>query len=156
MKPLVYIETTIPSFFYDARQEPEMVARRNWTREWWKSYRGLFRLRTSEAVLTELAEGNYASQEKAIALMDGIERLGIPDRVADIVGFYLANHLMPRQRLGDALHLAVASIHRCDFLLTWNCRHIANANKFVHLRILNHRLGLFVPELVTPMELCKE
>jgi len=66
---------------------------------------------------------------------------------------YLANHLMPRERLGDALHLALASYHKCDFLLTWNCTHIANANKFEHIRIINTRLGLFVPALVTPMEL---
>jgi hypothetical protein len=156
MKPLVYIETTIPSFYHDVRQEPEMVARRNWTREWWKSYRGLFRLRISEAVLAELAEGDYESQDDALGLLKGVVLLEIPDKAADIIDAYLANHLMPRDRLGDALHVAIASLHRCDFLLTWNCRHIANANKFEHLRILNTRLGLFVPTLATPMELCKE
>ena len=56
----------------------------------------------------------------------------------------------------DALHLALASFHKCDFLLTWNCAHIANANKFEHIRIINARLGLFVPALVTPIELCAE
>jgi hypothetical protein len=85
-----------------------------------------------------------------------ISCLGIPDKVADIIDVYLANHLMPHGRVGDALHLALASYHKCDFLLTWNCRHIANANKFEHIRILNSRLGLFVPALVTPIELCME
>ena len=156
MKPQVYIETTIPSFYFEKRGEPEMVARRNWTREWWKSYRQLFQLTTSEAVLAELGEGDYESRDEAIALLDDVELLALPDHVADIVNVYLDNHLMPRERLGDALHLAIASFHKCDFLLTWNCRHIANANKFEHIRIVNTRLGLFVPALVTPMELCSE
>jgi hypothetical protein len=60
---------------------------------------------------------------------------------------------MPADPLGDALHLALASYHRCDFLVTWNCRHLANANKFDHIRRLNALLGLFVPALVTPLEL---
>lgn len=156
MKPLVYIETSIPSFFFELRQEPEMQARRNWTREWWKSYRQLFRLTTSEAVLAELSEGDYDSREDAIALLGGIDLLQMPDEAADIIDVYLDHHLMPRDRLGDALHLALASYYKCDFLLTWNCRHIANANKFEHIRIINTRLGLFVPALVTPMELCAE
>jgi predicted nucleic acid-binding protein len=156
MKPLVYIETTIPSFYFEVREEPEMVARRNWTREWWKSCRHLFRLVTSEAVIAELSEGESGSQADAIDLLKPIARLGTPDELADVIDIYLANHLMPQDRLGDALHLALASWHKCDFLLTWNCRHIANANKFEHIRILNSRLGLFVPALVTPMALCME
>lgn len=156
MKALVYIETTIPSFYYEVRQEPEMVARRNWTREWWKSYRHLYRLTTSEAVLAELGEGEYDSRDDAVALLAGVDLLDIPDEAAHIIDVYLDNRLMPRDRVGDALHLALASYYKCDFLLTWNCRHIANANKFEHIRIINTRLGLFVPALVTPMELCSE
>ncbi|MBN2449617.1 MAG: type II toxin-antitoxin system VapC family toxin [Lentisphaeria bacterium] len=156
MKTLVYIETTIPSFYYEIRQEPEMVARRNWTREWWKRYRHLFRLATSEAVLSELGQGEYDCKDDAIALVEGLDMLDVPDEVADIIDVYLDNRLMPRDRVGDALHLALASYHKCDFLLTWNCQHMANANKFEHIRIINTRLGLFVPALVTPMELCTE
>ncbi len=156
MKPVVYIETSIPSFFYEKRNEPEMVARRNWTREWWKSYSHLFTLKTSEAVIAELDGGDYDTKNTAVQLLDDVERLYIADEIADIIDVYLDNHLMPRERLGDALHLALASYYKCDFLLTWNCRHIANANKFEHIRIINSRLGLFVPLLVTPMGLCKE
>ena len=54
---------------------------------------------------------------------------------------------------GDAFHLAIASYHNCDFILTWNCWHLANANKFAHIRRVNARLGLFVPALVTPLQL---
>ena len=152
----VYIETTIPSFFFEIRSEPEMVARRNWTREWWESYRHLFALVTSEGVFAELEEGNYQSKDDAINLLDSITILDAPDEIADIIDVYLDNSLMPHERLGDALHLALASYHKCDFLLTWNCKHIANANKFEHIRIINSRMGLFVPALVTPMELCME
>lgn len=54
---------------------------------------------------------------------------------------------------GDALHLALVSYHKCDFLVTWNCKHLANANKFGHIRRVNALLELFVPALVTPLEL---
>ena len=60
---------------------------------------------------------------------------------------------MPADPGGDALHLALASYHKCDFLVTWNCQHLANANKFGHIRRVNAMLGLFVPALVTPLEL---
>jgi len=60
---------------------------------------------------------------------------------------------MPTDPAGDALHLALASYHKCDFLVTWNCRHLANANKFGHIRRVNTMLGLFVPTLVTPLGL---
>jgi predicted nucleic acid-binding protein len=152
----VYIETSIPSFFYETRQEPEMIARRTWTREWWGRHKARYELVTSEGVVAELQEGKYPTQADAVKLVAGIPRLDIPDEIADIIDTYIINHLMPRERLGDALHLALASYHKCDFLLTWNCRHIANANKFEHIRIINTRLGLFVPALVTPIELCTE
>ena len=152
----VYIETSIPSFFYETRQEPEMIARRTWTREWWERYKERYELVTSEAVVAELEEGEYQTQADAVKLVAGLPRLDIPDEIAEIIDTYLINHLMPRERLGDALHLALASYHKCDFLLTWNCSHIANANKFEHIRIINTRLGLFVPALVTPIELCTE
>ena len=133
-----------------------MVARRHWTRHWWGQCAQRYRLVTSEGVIAELQEGEYETQAKAVSLLDSLSRLEVDDDIAEIIEVYLANHLMPKERLGDALHLALASYHKCDFLLTWNCSHIANANKFEHIRIINTRLGLFVPALVTPMELCEE
>jgi hypothetical protein len=64
--------------------------------------------------------------------------------------------VMPRDPTGDALHLALASYHKCDFLLTWNIRNLANANKFADIRHVNTLLGLFTPTLVTPLELLGE
>ena len=75
-----------------------------------------------------------------------------PDAIPRLQRFIL--DLAVRGKLGgDALHLALASYHKCDFLVTWNCRHLANANKFGHIRRVNTMLGLFVPALVTPLEL---
>jgi predicted nucleic acid-binding protein len=152
----VYIETSVPSFYHETRREPEMVARRHWTRHWWDRCARHYRLVTSEGVIAELQEGQYEIQSDAVDLVANLPRLEVVDELADIIDVYLANHLMPKERLGDALHLALASYHKCDFLLTWNCTHIANANKFEHIRIINTRLGLFVPALVTPMELSEE
>lgn len=152
----IYIETSIPSFYHETRQEPEMVARRHWTRQWWDQCATRYDLVTSEGVIAELQEEEYETQAEAVALVDDLPRLEVVDDIADIIDVYLANHLMPKERLGDALHVALASYHKCDFLLTWNCSHIANANKFEHIRIINTRLGLFVPALVTPMELREE
>ena len=153
MKCRVYIETTIPSFYYEVRTEPEMVARRDWTREWWDGYRSQYDLFTSEAVIDELERGEFPNQRDALALLDTVPLLDIEQGLEDIVEAYVRHRLMPVDPAGDALHLALASVHKCDFLLTWNCRHLANANKFPQIRRVNGVLGLFVPSLVTPLEL---
>lgn len=153
IKPRVYVETTIPSFYYEVRTEPEMVARRAWTREWWDDHRGDFDLVTSEAVIDELESGTFSQKDEALALRGPVPVVEINEAVGDVVDAYIKHHVMPADPAGDALHLAVASYHRCDFLLTWNCRHLANANKFAHIRRINGILGLFVPSLVTPLEL---
>ena len=102
------------------------------------------------ALLTEHIGLLRASQ--AMALMEG-QGYVQPSHVYHLARFVLAHRLMPKDPAGDALHLALASHHRCDFLVTWNCRHLANANKFDHIRRVNGLLGLFVPSLVTPLEL---
>src|SRR5262245_40310519 len=153
MNRRVYIETTIPSFYHEVRVEPDMIARRQWTREWWDDYRLGYDLVTSEAVLDELENGDHPQKNDALALMDIVPLLDIDNAVADIVAAYIKHTVMPADPAGDALHLALASYHRCDFLLTWNCRHLANANKFAHIRRVNGLLGLFAPALVTPLEL---
>jgi len=149
----VYIETTIPSFYYEVRSEPEMVARRNWTIEWWDSQRSYYEIVTSIAVIEELERGDYPNRDKVLDLVIDVPILTIPLEVRDIVDTYINRRLMPLDAKGDALHLAVASYHACDFLLTWNCKHLANANKFAHIRRINTLLGLFVPALITPVEL---
>ena len=152
-KPRVYIETTVPSFYHDARSTPDVVARREWTRQWWDSALERYELVTSAAVLDELAEGPPEFAAHWLALVHDLPLLPLEPAIAEIVQTYIRHRLMPADPGGDAVHLALASYHKCDFLATWNCAHLANANKFGHIRRINAMLGLFVPALVTPLEL---
>jgi hypothetical protein len=153
MKPKVYIETSIPSFYYEVRPQPDMVARRDWTQQWWHDAIDNYLLVSSLAVLDELSRGDFPGKTEAIELVSNLLFVPIEPAIAEIVEAYIRQHLMPKDPIGDALHLALASYHKCDFLLTWNCRHLANANKFGHIRRVNVMLGLYVPTLVTPLEL---
>jgi hypothetical protein len=155
MRPRVYIETTVPSFYYEVRTEPEMVARRQWTRNWWDNYRRSYDLVTSIPVIEELEEGNHPKKSNVLDLVAELPILPITEGIADIVDTYIENYVMPQDPRGDAVHLALASYHRCHFLLTWNCEHLANANKFEHIRHINTLIGLHVPILTTPLELIR-
>jgi len=131
-----------------------MVARRNWTRQWFDAAKaGQDELVTSLAVQAELEAGDFPGKSDALALITDLPLVDLNDAVAEAVEAYIANTVMPADPAGDALHLAAASFHRCDFLVTWNCRHLANANKFGHIRRVNGILGLGNPSLVTPLEL---
>lgn len=156
MNTTLYIETSVPSFYYEIRPEPDNVARREWTRQWWNGYLENYSVYTSEAVIDELESGEFPGKAEALTLMANLPLLDIGDPIADIVTTYISHHIMPNDPAGDALHLAIASFYKCDFLVTWNCRHLANANKFGHIRRINTMLGLFVPTLVTPLELIGE
>ncbi len=152
-KPRAYVETTIPSFYHEVRAGPDIVARREWTRQWWTSANQRYELVVSPAVLDELRSGPRERAGDWLNLVRGLPVLGIEPAIAEIVQAYIQHKVMPADPAGDALHLALASYHKCDFLVTWNCQHLANANKFGHIRRVNTMLGLFVPALVTPLEL---
>jgi hypothetical protein len=111
---------------------------------------------TSEAVIEELEIGTFPGKDNALALVASVPLLAVNEAIADAVAVYIAHDVMPAAPAGDALHLAIASFHKCDFLLTWNCQHLANANKFGHIRRVNTLLGFFVPTIVTPLELLGE
>ena len=83
-------------------------------------------------------------------MVAGMAILAIEPEVLEIADTYRARRLMPRDPAADAIHLALASYYRMDFLLTWNCRHLANANKIKQLEILNTQMGLWIPVLATP------
>ncbi len=127
-----------------------MVARRQWTRDWWDSHRSVYDVVTSEAVLDELSRGEYPNKMDAISLVEALPLLPIEQEIAEIVEAYIQHRVMQRDPVGDALHLALASYHKCDFLLTWNCNHLANGNKYSHIQ------RVYVPTLVTPLELLGE
>ena len=153
MSQNVYVETSIFSFYHDRRQAPAVVAMREWTREWWDKHRRRYEVVTSTAVLAELDTGSLPHRDEALAMALGLPAISVTDDIAEVVEVYIQHRLMPKDPLGDALHLALASFHKVDYLLTWNCEHLANANKFAHIRRINTLLGLHVPSLVTPLEL---
>ena len=150
----VYIETTIPSYYHDTRAT--VAVWRSATRDWWAQAQGAYRLVTSAFTIAELQAAPPPKRDQALALLAGVEVLPDSAGLADVVAAYIEHHLMPAEASGDAGHLAMASLHGVDFLLTWNIRHLANANKFQHLHIINGRLGLPVPAIVTPLNLPPE
>jgi hypothetical protein len=85
MKPRVYIETTIPSFYHEVRSEPEMVARRAWTREWWDNHRSPYVPVTSIAVIEELEAGNHPARQECLELLSSLPLLPVTEEVAGIV-----------------------------------------------------------------------
>ncbi len=157
MSNLIYVETTIPSFYTETRDDEEIRIRRKWTREWWSLPRPDQRLVTSAVVIEELERIPLASRrEEALVLMRPLQQFDYTAEVAEVVDVYLRHKLMPQEALGDADHLAIASFYNCDMLVTWNCRHLANANKTGHIRRVNALLGLRTPFLITPLQLLEK
>lgn len=153
MSALIYIETSIPSFYHETRTQAQFLARREWTRAWWKVARLRDELVTSLAVIAELEEAPGSKRTKCIALLEPLPLLQSSLDVDELVAVYLQHKLMPTDAAGDARHLALATFHGCGILATWNCRHIANPNKREHIERVNAMLGFETPLLVTPFEL---
>jgi predicted nucleic acid-binding protein len=154
MKKTVYVETSVFSLYHDER--PESLYRREITRSWWREERRSYSLYTSHFCLEEVSNPVYPAWKRVSALARKLPLLEMTEDIPGIVRAYIANRLMPADDAGDAAHLAIASYHEVDYLLTWNCRHLANANKFDHIRTINRRLGMMTPELVTPEQLFRE
>jgi hypothetical protein len=95
----------------------------------------------------------HHSKEQALASISQVPLPPTVSAIDAIVETYIVHYVMPHNSLGDALHLALTSYHGCHFLLTWNCIHLANANKFEHIRHVNVLLGLYVPIITTLVEL---
>jgi predicted nucleic acid-binding protein len=130
-----------------------MIARRDWTRQWWDERSTDYELLTSVAVLDELARGDYEGKSEVLEMLERIPLLPIETPIAEIMRAYVLHKVVRKDPLGDALHLAVASFHKCDVLLTWNSRQLANENKLEQIRRVHNPLGLFLPRIVTPLEL---
>ncbi|MEM9399252.1 MAG: type II toxin-antitoxin system VapC family toxin [Verrucomicrobiota bacterium] len=131
----------------------ELQTRRNWTRQWLFLFQKDAELVTSAPVLEELKRTPSPKREKVLSLIEDLPVLDYPEEIDEIIDVYISHKLMPANALGDAAHLALASYHKCDYLVTWNCKHIANANKFNHIRRVNSAIGLYCPILTTPLEL---
>ena len=153
MSQLIYIETSIPSFYFETRPATQLQVRREWTREWWDFARWQDELVTSLAVLDELEHTPEPKRSEMLGFMEPLPLLESAPAIEDMVTHYLQHMIMPADADGDARHLALATFHGCDILLTWNCRHLANANKSDHIRAVNQHLGYETPIITTPLEL---
>lgn len=152
-----YIETSIPSFYFTGRTDPMSISRQQWTRQWWSTIGDGFELFASPAVTLELNRGSLENlKTQRVELIAELEMLEIDTDVLEIAMIYIDRLLMPNDADGDALHLAIASYHNIDVLLTWNCKHLANPKKFGHIDQLNGELGLSVPLITTPLNYLSE
>ena len=154
MKQKVYIDSTIPSFYFDDRVS--ISAFTQITKQWWSEELCNYEVWMSVAVLNELGAGNYPRRKDIIDFVKSIPLLEEAEELEEIARFYIEHYVMPQDLMGDAVHLAYASYYNIDYLLTRNCNHLANANKRKHMRVINGRLGLSTPEIVTPLELFTE
>jgi hypothetical protein len=152
----VYVETTIPSYYFETRRDARARAWQHATRVWWDQHRHRYELVTSRFVLDELGLSPEPKRTAAMELLGVARVLPVSPALDPIIHAYIQAKLMPRGSAGDAAHLAAASYHSVDFILTWNCRHLANANKFRHIAAINKRLGLDTPILTTPINLFPE
>lgn len=151
IKKRIYIDTSIPSAYYTLRTDEGSLARQRVTQQWWDQYADLFILTSSPAVIEELNDGKSEKTRDRIALVENLEILPITAEILQITQIYIDRLIMPQDPAGDALHLAIATFHRMDALLTWNRSHIANANKIPFIQQINRELGLTTPELTTPL-----
>lgn len=105
----------------------------------------------SAEVLRELADPTFRNRDDALALTAEARDLPLSDEVLGIAKLLVNERVMPGPAArGDAVHVAASVVHRMDYLLTWNVKHLANPNKLSHLRTICRRVGLAIPELVTP------
>lgn len=152
--PSVYLETTIPSYL-TAWRSPElsMAAKQQTTRKWWDERRQYFDLYISDAVVLEAAGGDLDAARRRLEVLDGIPVLQ-PLPAADDVALALIDRLaLPDRALADAAHIAISVVHGMDYLLTWNCTHIANATYQPIIHEVCDDLGFPTPVICTPDQL---
>lgn len=152
--PRVYVETSIVSYL---RQRPSgqviAAARQLLTRRWWDTDRRNYDLVTSQLVLDEAALGDPSLSAERVRALEGIPLLELTPDVPQLASEILQRAILPPTAQVDALHIAAAAFHEIDYLLTWNCKHIANAHVLPKIRDLLLELGYPVPIICTPEEM---
>jgi len=153
-RPSVYIETSVISYRV-ARPATDVIvyAHQLLTNQWWERALPHVQPFVSRYVWTEAGRGDAAMAAKRLALLDPPCVLPTTPEAEELARMYLAERLAPINEVNDALHLSLASVHGIDYLLTWNCRHIAAAEIRRRVAIINTREGNRVPILCTPEEL---
>ena len=154
MKPKVYIETSVISYL-TARPNRDVVvaARQAITQDWWENHRNRFDLFISELVEEEMLRGDPDAAALRTKKAEGIESLYITEAAEQIAGKLISTGTVPVGSEEDALHIAIASAHGTDYLLTWNFKHINNAERKVAIIRVVESCGFNCPALCSPEEL---
>jgi predicted nucleic acid-binding protein len=153
-KPRVYVESSVVSY-YVARPSRDVIvlAHQEITRDWWDHCLAKFDPYISEFVLEEIQRGDAQAAERRLAVVSEWSLLPVVPSVEHLVTVYATELHLPEASYRDALHIAMASVHGVDYLVTWNCRHIANAYVRRRLADINVLEGVSVPIICTPEEL---
>ena len=152
--PTVYLETTIPSYLASRPSKDLVVAGEQLlTHEWWETRRSQFDLYVSELVIEEASAGDPERAQQRLALISNLKPLTIDDATMQLAQSLIGSGLIPAKAAADATHLAISSRCGIDFLLTWNCRHIANAQILKELSKVVEENGYSLPFVCTPIEL---
>ena len=154
MKQRVYIETSVISYL-TARPSRDLImaAHQEVTRKWWQNQRSAFELFYSEAVRTEAAMGDPQAAARRLALLSGLNLLEIPLQAMDLADALVDATALPVKARVDALHIDIAAYEQMDFVLTWNFKHIANAQSASKVHQVYESFGQACPILCSPLEL---
>jgi predicted nucleic acid-binding protein len=156
LKAKVFLETSVISYL-TARPSRDIVyaAHQQITREWWDQ-RSRFDLYVSQAVLREAARGDADAATRRLAALKGIPVLAVTAEASELAELFLLRKTLPAKAAVDAVHIAVAILNGMDYLLTWNCSHIANATVRGKIAQVCQEAGLQRPVICTPEELMEE
>jgi predicted nucleic acid-binding protein len=154
MTETVYIETSIVGYL-TARPSNNLILMANLeaTREWWDTRRNQFMLYISQVVLDEVARGDTEIATKRLEIVRDFPLLEVSKAVQNLAAQFIAKSSLPPKAADDALHIAAATVYGLDYLLTWNCKHIANAQIQKKLAQISLDAGYELPTLCTPYEL---
>ena len=154
MKPRVYIETSIPSYL-TARPSNDIraMANQNSTIEWWENRRSEFDVYISEFVIAESSQGHPGASERRLEAIDDVPELDVSEEVKILAKALIDEGPIPEKAEIDAYHIAVATVNGMDYLLTWNCTHIANAVMRPKVEAVCRNHGYEPPVICTPQEL---
>ena len=157
MKAKVYIETTIVSYL-TARPNRDLVvaAHQQLTQEWWTNRRADFDLYASQLVIQESSAGDSEMAHLRLAALDETLLLDVNKDAVDLARTLVKRGPIPEKAAVDALHIAIATVHGMDYLLTWNCKHIANAEMQTAVAAICRASGYEPPVICTPEELLGE
>jgi predicted nucleic acid-binding protein len=154
MKPTVYIETTIIGYLAMRLSGAlRTAANQQMTRDWWDNYRDRYEVLISRFVSDECSVGDPTAAQERLALLQGLPLLEVSEDVDALAESLLTGVPLPAKATLDAYHISVAAVNGIEYLLTWNCRHIANAALRPRIERICRDMGYEPPAICTPPEL---